>query len=200
MVLDWLDRDVAPPVPPTWVEEGEPRIRPGLVLRIAVTASGEAIVKETLLEVSYNGEILLPLISAIKCDGLTLAGLQEEIVKAYKVYYHDPQVTVSFAYNPNDPSSIQKSPWGEVLVMGAVLRTGPVNMPPTRDLRVTKALMLQGNPTPLGDKSGVRVFRRQKDGKIAKFKVNLDKISRGHTELDIELKSGDVVYVPETWY
>lgn len=181
-----------------YVPPGEPKIVPGLTLRVSVTASGAEAVQETLREVNLNGEILMPLIGAVKCDGLSLIELQEKIVAAYKTYYHDPQVSVGFAYLEN---SQMKSPWGTVLMTGEVGRPGPVNVPSTMDLTVTRALMLAGNATALADKSRVRVSRREADGSLKRFIVDIDKIGKdGRPDLDIILKPGDVVWVPETWY
>jgi len=181
-----------------YVEEGEPTIKPGLTLRVAVTASGSMAVQEGLNEVNANGEILLPLIGSVKCEGLTIVDLQEKIKTAYKNYYIEPQVTVGFVYVEN---AGMKSPWGSVLLMGEIGRPGPVNMPSTRDLTVTRALMLAGGATLLADKRNVRVTRREKDGTLKKFVVDIEKIGKeGRSDLDIALKPGDVVWVPESWY
>lgn len=183
---------------PIFVPEGDPSIKPGLTLRVAVTASGAEAVREELKEVNANGEILMPLIGAVKCEGLTVVELQEKIKSAYKDYYIDPQVTVGFVYVAD---SGMKSPWGSVLLMGEVVRPGPVNMPSTRDLTVTRAVMMAGGATPLADKRKVRVTRREADGALKKFEVDIDKIGKdGRSDLDVLLKPGDVVWVPESWY
>jgi len=183
---------------PQYWDDGDPKIRPGLYLRIGVTASGSVTVEEMQKEVDLNGEIVMPMIGTVKCGGLTLVVLQEQIKAAYTKYVIDPQVSVSFIYNE---AMGMKSPWGSVLVMGSIQRPGPVNMPPTRDLTVTRALMAAGNPTPMADKTRIRVSRREKDGKVSRYFIDVVEIGqRGRTELDMQLKSGDVVWVPETWY
>lgn len=182
-----------------YVPEGEPTIKPGLTLRVMLTVSGAPEVQDALKEVNANGEILMPHIGAVKCEGMTVAELQEKIQTAYKAFYIDPQVTVGFP--PYVEGSGMKSPWGEVLMMGEVARPGPVNMPSTRDMTVTRALMVAGGATPMSDKSKVRVTRREKDGSLKKFVVDIIKIGKeGRSDLDIALKPGDVVYVPESWY
>lgn len=179
-------------------EDGDPKIRPGLFLRIGVTASGAVTVEEALKEVDLKGEIVMPMIGAVKCGGLTVVALQEQIKESYKKYFIEPQVSVSFVY---DERSGMKSPWGSVLVMGSVQRPGPVNMPATRELSVTQALLAAGNPTPLADKSRIRVTRRDKDNNLKCYIIDVDAIGqKGRAELDMKLKSGDVVYIPETWY
>ena len=181
-----------------YVPEGEPKIIPGVTLRISVTASGASAVQESANEVNANGEVLMPLIGAVKCDGLTVVQLQEKIKAAYKDYFIEPQVTVGFVYLEN---AGMKSPWGSVLVTGEVGHPGPVNMNATRDLTVTRALMLAGGTTPLADKRKVRVTRREKDGALKRLIVDIDLIGKeGRAELDVPLKPGDVIWVPESWY
>jgi protein involved in polysaccharide export with SLBB domain len=181
-----------------YVPEGEPTIKSGLTLRVGVTASGSAAVADEAKEVNANGEILMPLIGAVKCEGLTIVELQEKIKAAYKAYFIEPQVTVGFLYQEN---AGMKSPWGSVLVTGEVGHPGPVNMSATRELTVTRALMLAGGTTAVADKRNVRVTRREKTGALKRFNVDIDLIGKeGRTDLDIALKPGDVIWVPESWY
>jgi polysaccharide export outer membrane protein len=136
----------------------------------------------------------MPMIGAVTCDGLTIQELQKKMVQAYAEFVHDPQVTVSFIYSPE-----AVSPWGTVLVMGQVGRPGPVNIPPTQDLTVLRAIQLAGGATLLAAKSGVIVTRKQPDGSTVKIKVDLNKIGRdGLPRLNIRLEPDDVVYVPES--
>jgi len=177
-------------------KDGQPLIRAGLTLRISVTASGEVAVPDSLKEVDLSGKILLPLIDAVICEGLTVLELQDAITEKYKNFFIEPQVTVNFVYQPG-----MKSPWGTVLMTGEVTKFGPVDMPSTRDLTVTRALMLAGGATPLANKKKVLVWRREKNGDLEKFEVNIDAIGqKGDQKQDIKLMPGDVVFVPESWY
>ena len=182
-----------------YVPEGEPKIVPGLMLRVGVTAAGAPAVQENVMEVNANGEILLPLIGAVKCDELTLVELQDKLKEACQAYFIDPQVSAGFIYDNNQ--SGMKSPWGTVLVMGTVARPGPVNMPSTRDMTVTRALMFAGGVTPLADTRKVKVWRREQDGTLNKINVDIVKIGKyGRQDLDVALRPGDVIWVPESWY
>ncbi|MDD4102212.1 MAG: polysaccharide biosynthesis/export family protein [Kiritimatiellae bacterium] len=181
-----------------YVPSGEPVIVSGITLRVSVTASGSQAVSDITAEVNANGEILMPLIGAVKCDGLTVIELQEKLKASFKDYFIDPQVTVGFVYAEN---AGMKSPWGSVLMMGEIARPGPVNMPSTRDLTVTRAVMLAGGATALANKRKVRVTRREKDGSVKRFVVDIEKIGKdGRSDLDIALKPGDVIWIPESWY
>ena len=187
-------------VDPTFVAKwwDGPRIQPGVSLIVQVgTASTPPTVMNVI--VSQKGDITLPLLlqSPVACDGLTLEALKEKLVKAYCEYYRQPMITVTFA--PYDGRGV--SPWGTITVMGEVVRPGPVNMPPTMDLTVTKVLMEAGGCKPFADKSGVRVTRCDKDGNMTRTTVNLDEIGKdGRIDKDMPLRAGDVVWVPATWY
>jgi len=178
----------------TVVEEA-PKVRSGLVLRVGVTASGVVIVPEMLKEVDINGDIQMTMIGTVKCEDLTVVQLQEKIAEAYKEFYLNPQATVAFFW---DPKMETPSPWGTVIVQGSVMRPGQVNIPPTRDLTLTRALMFSGNITPMGDKTKVLVYRWDQEGVLRKVTVNIEKIARGALEWDITLRAGDVIWVPES--
>ena len=176
----------------------EPRVRPGIALIVVVGSSATQPVNMQVL-VDQNGDITLPhlLQSPVACDGLTLDALKQKLVKLYSEYYKQPQITVTFA--PYDGKGV--SPWGTVTVLGQVASQGPVNMPSTMDLTVTKVLQAAGGLRPFADKSNIRVSRRDKDGNKTTYTIDLVEIGeKGRIEKDIVLRAGDVVWVPETWY
>ena len=176
----------------------EPRVRPGVAL-IVVVGSGVAQPVNMQVQVDQNGDITLPhlLQSPVACDGLTLDALKQKLIKLYSEYYKQPQITVTFA--PYDGKGV--SPWGTVTVLGQVASPGPVNMPSTMDLTVTKVLQAAGGLRPFANKSKIQVSRRDKDGKKTTYTIDLVEIGeKGRIEKDIVLRAGDVVWVPETWY
>ncbi|MDE3275533.1 MAG: SLBB domain-containing protein [Verrucomicrobiota bacterium] len=176
-----------------------PRIRPGVALIVQVgTVAAPPTVMNVLVD--QNGDITLPLLlqSPIACDGLTRDALKQKLVKAYSKYYRQPMVSVEFA--PYD-ARMGVSPYGTVTVLGEVVRPGPVNMPSTMDLTVTKVLQEAGGCKPFADKKSIRVTRCDKDGNMTRTTVNLDEIGKdGRIDKDMTLRAGDVVWVPETWY
>lgn len=175
-----------------------PKVRPGVALQISVTAAGLAGQDAKPYFVDADGYIAMELVGQIKCDGLTLVGLQQKIATAYKEYFLDPHVTATFIYQAGGG---MVSPWGTVTVLGEVMRPGPVDVPSTMDLRVTRALQLAGGTTPLADKAGIRVTHCDKDGKRTKTTVDLVEIGKeGRPDKDVLLQAGDVVWVPMSWY
>ena len=175
-----------------------PRIRPGIGLVVQVgTAATPSSTMNVLVD--QNGEITMPFLlqEPISCEGLTLEALKQKLVKAYSVYYRQPQITVTFA--PYDGKGV--SPWGTVTVLGEVASPGPVNMPPTMDLPVTKALQMAGGLKPFANRSSICVTRCDREGRQTRTYVDLKEIGKdGRVDKDMSLRAGDVVWVPETWY
>ena len=175
-----------------------PKVRPGVALAISVTATGTQGQAAKQYFVDADGYIAMELVGQIKCDGLTLVGLQQKITAAYKEFFLDPHVTATFIYQAGGG---MVSPWGTVTVLGEVNRPGPVDVPSTMDLRVTRALQLAGGATGIADKTNIRVTRCDKDGKQTKTRVDLIEIGKeGRPDKDMILKAGDVVWVPMSWY
>lgn len=178
---------------------GKPRARTGVVLHIQVGSTGLQPV-DMEVQVDQQGCILPPylLTEPIKCDGLTIQELQDKLTKAYEQYIRQPQVTARFgAFDANNGVS----PYGVVSVMGEVGRPGPVNIPATMDLTVTKALMAAGGTRQFADKRKVRVTRVAEDGTRSTTFVDLIEIGEnGRIDKDIVLKPGDVIYVHEKYW
>ena len=196
--LLWGDKqaDVDPNVLATYFDG--PKVRPGIALGITVTATGTQGGSSRQYFVDADGCISMDLIGQVKCDGLTLVGLQQKITAAYKEYYVDPHVTATFIYQHGQN---MVSPWGTVTVLGEVARPGPVDVPATMDLRLTRAMQLAGGATAIADKRRVQVTRCDKDGKQTKTRVDLIEIGEdGRPDKDMLLKAGDVVWVPMSWY
>lgn len=178
--------------------DGKARIKPGVVLNIQVSFPGSTSAEMSCL-VDSQGAVTLPymLREPVLCNGLTLDAFQKKLHKAYQRYIRQPQVTVSFG--PYDPRT-GVSPYGFVTVLGEVMNPGPVNMPPTMDLTVTKALQLAGNTKPFANKRNVLVTRRAQDGSLTRAEVDIIEIGeKGRIDKDIVLRPGDVVYVRETY-
>ena len=176
--------------------DGKARIRPGVVLQIQVSYAGSKPV-EMSAQVDPQGSITLPykLREPVLCDGLTLDAFQKKLYKAYQRYIRQPQVTVYFG--PYDPRT-GVSPYGFVTVLGEVVNPGPVNMPPTMDLTVTKALQMAGNTKPFANKRNILVTRRNQDETLNRYEVDIVEIGeKGRIDKDIVLKPGDVVFVRE---
>jgi len=187
-----------PAMSPTWTD-GKPRIRPGVMLEVQVGIPSEKpVVMDAQVDQSGCITLQYMLTEPLLCNGLTLEACQKKILKAYQKFIRQPQVTVRFA--PFDTAT-GVSPYGTVNVLGEVGHPGPVNMPPTMDLTVTKALQAAGWLRPFADKHKIRVTRCERDGTRNTFFVDIVEIGeKGHIEKDMPLRAGDVVYVRETYW
>lgn len=175
-----------------------PKIRSGVSLIVQVGTAGAAPTVMNVI-VDQKGDVLLPYLlqNPVSCDGLTLEELKKKLVEAYKEFLRQPMISVTFG--PFDGRGV--SPWGTVTVLGEINRPGPVNMPSTMDLTVTKVLQEAGGCKPYADKTSIRVTRCDKDGNMTRTTVNLNEIGKdGRIDKDMPLRAGDVVWVPETWY
>ena len=169
----------------------EPKIRQGISLKITVMSSGRS--EDQVVTVAQSGVITLPLINAVKCDGLTLQECQEKLKSVYAQFMQNPQITVQFLYGAD-----MLSPWGTVLVMGKVGREGPINIPPTCDMTITRALQLAGGVAGFGDQTRVKITRKMKDGSKREIEVDVAAIGEhGQRENDYVLQADDVLWVPE---
>lgn len=171
----------------------EPRARHGVVLSIGLTANGYVVQQTADFRVDQDGNIFMPHIGAVKVDGLTLQDIKTKLYELYADgYYKNPQVSVDFHYTPG----ASESPWGTVVIQGQVGRPGPVDIPRTRDLRLTRALQLAGGVTGVGDSDDIQVSFIAQDGKITRRSFSLTRIGKGYLNEDIILPPGSTIYVP----
>ena len=172
----------------------DPVLRTGYTIVVSVTVGEKAEVEPTLVQVSDQNEVTLPLIGKVDCTDMTLNAFRSHLATRYSVYYVNPEVTASFVVTETGAS-----PWGAVLVQGRVLREGWVNIPATRDLTVTRAIQMAGGFGPSASKDDVVVHRTNPDGTKERLKVDIRSIGRrGKLENDILLQSGDVINVYES--
>ena len=160
----------------------EYKIEPGDVLEIIVFGE-EELSREVI--VMRNGNISFPLIGEVKISGYTLKEAEEVIREKLKSYFTHPVVSIIIK-SPTSPS---------ISVFGEVLRPGAI--PYQRGLRLTDYIALAGGPTPDANLKKVKVVKFALEKPVS-ITLNVDKIiKKGIIEENIELKSGDLVYVPK---
>jgi polysaccharide export outer membrane protein len=137
--------------------------------------------------VGARGFLTLPLLGPVEVMGLTTAEAERKIEDLYRAkYLHDPHVGIY----------IKEQQGQKVTLVGAVKKPGTYDYPARRRLLDVLALA-EG----FDDKAGKSVqVRRVVDdpNNPATYLIDMDElIEKGRTELNMEIKSGDVVYVPE---
>jgi protein involved in polysaccharide export with SLBB domain len=102
---------------------------------IAVQVANHPEMSDTGLPVSTSGKVALPIVGPISVRGKTLAEAQQLITKAYSRELKNPKVTVTlFRARPR-----------QVMILGAVRTTGPLDM--LQGWRVSEAIAAAGNLT-----------------------------------------------------
>jgi polysaccharide biosynthesis/export protein len=137
--------------------------------------------------VGARGFVTLSLLGPVQVMGLTTAEAEKRIEDLYRSkYLHDPHVSIY----------IKEQQGQKVTLVGAVKRPGTYDYPARR--RLLDALALAEG---FDDKAGktVQVRRIIDDPNTpTTFLVDMDQlIQQGRTEMNMEIKSGDVIYVPE---
>ncbi len=185
--------DTTTPAPQTWTT---PRLAPGMLINLTVFVAGEMEIQQAAKRIEGDGYITLPLVGRVKATGKTLAEFREVLRALYnRDYLVNPSIAVDFA---NDANS-HAAPWGYVTVLGAVGSPGKVNIPPTQNLTLSKAIQEAGGTTEVARLSSIRVTRKDKNGKSKVTKVNLHDIgAKGRAEDDLVLHAKDIVFVPES--
>jgi polysaccharide export outer membrane protein len=170
------------------------RLRPGLTVNVQVLVTGQKEIDEKNRRVLESGFITLPLVGDVLVEGMTIREAQVVLRVLYGKFFVAPQVLVECVMESGEAAV---SPWGHVTVLGRVKKPGHVNMPPTRELTVSRAIQLAGGLDTSARSGAIRVTRTRGNS-TEHFEVDLDRIgARGQSKDDIQLMPGDVVYVPE---
>ncbi len=162
-------------------DEGEFTLRAGDVLQITVWKE-DGMDREVV--VLPDGSITFPLVGTIMANDMTPLALQAAIKAKLLSTIPDASVTVAV-----------KSPLGhKVNVLGQVQKPGEVLM--SGSMSTMQALSQAGGLTPFAAEGSIIILRKTEKGKES-IDYPYDDISRGrHLDKDIELKPGDVVFVP----
>ncbi len=88
----------------------------------------------------------------------------------------------------------------KIYVLGQVYHPANFVIEADYPTTVSQAIAMAGGFTRLAQESGVRINRRQKDGKRVSYVVDVARIINGHPEEDVPLQPGDVIFVPESFF
>jgi polysaccharide export outer membrane protein len=136
-----------------------------------------------------DGKITLELAGEVTAAGLTPNELEKEIIRLCGAQLISKEVVVSV-----DSSSFP------VFVTGAVVRPGKIMS--DRPITALQAIMESGGfDYARANLTSVRVIR-QENGEVRTYKLNLKLALQGKRSEPFDLKSADIVYVPEkfSWF
>ncbi len=163
-------------------------VGPGDVLNIVVWRNPEV---STTVPVRPDGKFTTPLVEDIHASGKTTSQLARDIEKALSKYIQDPIVSV-IVTNFAGPFSEQ------IRVVGQAAK--PQALPYKERMTLLDVLIAVGGLTEFANGNGASVLRAV-NGKSRQFSVRLeDLIKEGDISANIEMRPGDVLVIPESWF
>jgi polysaccharide export outer membrane protein len=162
-------------------------LREGDSVRVTFPAAPE--LDQTNVQIKRDGRISLKIVGEVPAAGLTVAGLEKELLKLYGPQLQTKQLTVAV-----EASALS------IYVTGAVLRPGKVIS--ERPLTALEAIMEAGGfDYAKANQKAVAIIRHQA-GAVQRYKVNLKNELSGRETQPFSLKTFDIVYVPEkfAWF
>jgi len=137
-----------------------------------------------------DGRITTPLVEDLPALGKDPTTLARDIEKALAKYIRDPVVTV-IVTNFVGPYSEQVRVVGEA--------TKPQALPYQQKMTALDVMIAVGGLTDFADGNNARILRTSEGNKI--FSVRLkDLIKRGDVSANVDMKPGDVLVIPESWF
>ena len=137
------------------------------------------------VQIDTSGKITYPLVGDIQANGLSIFQLRNRIRDGLAEYIVDPQVSVGV-------TAVQSQ---KVYVIGEVTKAGVFSLDTPKS--VIEAISQAGGFTKDAKDERVMVIRGNRD-KPQLIKLDLKGALKGDTTQNIQLKGGDIVYIPST--
>ncbi|HZP88891.1 MAG TPA: XrtA/PEP-CTERM system exopolysaccharide export protein, partial [Burkholderiales bacterium] len=136
-----------------------------------------------------DGKVTVPLVEDLPVLGKDSTQLARDIEKRLAKYIRDPVVTV-IVTSFNGPYSEQ------IRVLGEAAR--PQALPYRQKMTMMDVMIAVGGLTDFADGNNARLLRTQ-EGK--QYNVRLkDLVRRGDISANVEVKPGDVLIIPQSWF
>jgi len=137
-----------------------------------------------------DGRITTPLVEDLEALGKDPTTLARDIEKALAKYIRDPVVTVivtSFV-----------GPYKEqIRVVGEATR--PQTLPYRQNMTMLDVMIAVGGLTEFADGNNARILRTSEGNKIYSVRLK-DLVKRGDVSANVDVKPGDVLVIPESWF
>ena len=167
---------------------GNYKIQPEDVLSITVYEHDDL---KTKARVSTNGKISFPLLGKVEVAGLTVQEVEDYLKFALEEDYLVKADTQVFIENYHVK---------QITVLGAVKEPGKYDMNTEKETTILEAIALAGGFTKVASKNGTRIIRNEGDEEKAIPIRITDITKKGMKDKDVALQSGDVIFVPESFF
>jgi polysaccharide export outer membrane protein len=162
-------------------------IGPGDAVNIVVWRNPEL---STSVPVRPDGKITTALVEDLPAMGKDATTLARDIEKALAKYIRDPIVTVVVT-SFNGPYSEQ------IRVVGEAAR--PQALSYRQKMTLLDLMIAVGGITDFADGNGAKILRASEGNKLYSVRLK-DLLRRGDTTANVELKPGDVLIIPQSWF
>jgi polysaccharide export outer membrane protein len=142
------------------------------------------------IPVRPDGKITMPLVDDLPALGKTPTELSRDMEKALGKYLRDPVVTVVVTGFVG--------PVGEqIRIIGEA--TKPSVLPYRQDMTVLDVMIAVGGLTDFAEGNNARIFRPSDGGKLYKVRLR-DLVKRGDITANVDMKPGDILIIPQSWF
>jgi len=142
------------------------------------------------VSVRPDGRLTMPLVEDLPALGRTPTELARDIEQVLSKFVRDPVVTVIVA-GASGPFSEQIRIIGEA--------TTPQALPYRQDMTMLDVMIAVGGLTDFADGNKTVLVRGAEQGKLYTVRLN-DLIKRGDISANVDVKPGDVLIIPQSWF
>lgn len=177
-----------PPAPPTAAApDYKYLIGPGDVLSISVWRNPEL---SMTVPVRPDGKLASPLVENLNAIGKDPTTLAREIEGVLGKFIRDPVVTVVVTQF-NGPYSEQ------IRVVGEAAK--PQMLPYRQRMTLLDVMIAVGGMTDFADGNRASILRTAEGGKQYGVRIK-DLVKRGDIAANVEMRPGDIVVIPQSWF
>jgi len=137
-----------------------------------------------------DGRISTPLVEDLVAQDRNPTDLARDIEKALSKYTRDPVVTVIV-------TSFVGAPTEQVRVIGEATR--PAAIPYRQKMTLLDVMIAVGGLTDFADGNGAVLVRAKDEGKSYGVRLR-DLVKRGDISANVEVRPGDVLIIPQSWF
>jgi len=143
-----------------------------------------------VVPVRPDGKITAPLVDDLVAQGKTPTALAKELEKALGKFIREPVVTVVVT-NFAGPASEQ------IRVIGEAAK--PQALPYRKGLTLLDVMITVGGLTPFADGNRATISRGAEGGKSYSVRLR-DLVTRGEIAANVEMRPGDILIIPQSWF
>ncbi len=137
-----------------------------------------------------DGRISLPLVEDVVAAGRNPADLAREVEKALSKFIREPVVTVIV-------NNFQGMASEQIRIVGEAAK--PQAVPFRQNTTLLDVMIQAGGLTDYADGNGAVLVRGSESGKQYSIRLK-DLLKRGDSSANVDMKPGDVIIVPQSWF